>query len=103
MANVNANDVGTTFTATIIENGAAINISSATIKEFLFVRPDNSQLVVPAAFVTNGADGQLSYATKAGDINQPGGWAMQAKIVMPSGTFYSDVYTFTVGPDLAAG
>ena len=38
----------------------------------------------------------MFYDTVAGDLDEAGVYKMQAKVIIPSGTFYTDIYTFKV-------
>ena len=93
-------DAGTIIELTITDAaGASIDISAATLKEFIIQRPDGTNLTPnkSTSFVTDGTDGKIQYTTLAADLNVTGNWKVQAHIILPSGDWKSTVATFTVG------
>lgn len=103
MNNPHAGDFGTVYTFLIIENGAPVDISAATTKLVILLRPDGSFKSAAGVFVTNGTDGKLQYTTIAGDLPQttPGKYSFQVKIGLPSGQWYTTDHTVEVLPDIA--
>lgn len=91
-------DVGTVIQITITDatSGSVVDISSASTKNFLFRKPDNSVITHPATFVTTGADGKLQYTMIAGDLDQSGSWAIEAYLVLTAWSGYSNWAFFTV-------
>lgn len=102
MANgeIHVGDVGTLLEVTVTDDGAAVDISSATTKEFKFKKTDRSTLTKAATFVTNGTDGKLQYTTAGGDLDMAGSWGLQVHVVLPSGEWHSDIQPFTVHPNV---
>jgi len=43
-----------------------------------------------------GISGVMFYDTVAGDLDEAGFYKLQAKVVIPSGTYFTDVHTFKV-------
>ena len=97
---IHVGDVGTVLTVTVKDDTAVVNISSATTKQIILRKPSSSKLEKVGVFVTDGADGQMKYTTVSGDLGESGDWSVQAKVVLTSGTWYSDTSTFTVHPNL---
>ena len=97
---IHVGDVGTRFLMVIKDTHQIIDISTATTKSMIFTKPGGSKLTKTASFVTGGTDGQIYYISTAGDLDTAGTWQLQAYIVMPVGTWYSDISTFTVWADL---
>lgn len=95
-----ARDFGTIFYLTLTDGGVAVDLSAATATSFIFKAPDNDCSSVQATFVTNGTDGRLKYTFPAGFLSLPGKWQAQAKVVMPTGTWYSDSVFFHVSTNL---
>ena len=63
---------------------AAIDISSATVKEFR-IRPRHAKGIVKkvnATFVSNGSDGKVKFTTTASTFDAPGDWDIQAYFTM---------------------
>lgn len=90
-------DVGTVFKATIKDNGVVVDLSSATLKEIIFKKPDGSRLTKTALFYTDGTDGIIVYTAVAGDLDLAGMWQWQARITVTSGgPFSTEVKDFRV-------
>jgi hypothetical protein len=104
-ADLRKDDFGTVFTLTVKdEAGNTVDVSSAsgaTDKQVIFKKPSDGEILTKnASFVTDGTNGQVSYTTVSGDIDEAGHWEMQAKVVLTSGTFKSDTADFFVGANL---
>lgn len=96
---IHVQDIGTVFRATFVED-SAINISSASTKQFIFKKPSGTLLTVNGSFYTDGTDGILQYTTVSGDLNESGIWKLQGYVVIGSNQHHSDIYTFTVHANL---
>lgn len=82
-------------------DGTARNISDATVKDFIFRRPDGVKVTKTASFLNDGSDGKLYYLTAAAnDLSPPGPWYLQASIVQPGYTGRSNVGIFFVNKNL---
>jgi len=99
---IHVGDIGTVFTLTIKDMNAIIDISSATTLDLFLRKPSGKTLSRVCALATNGKDGKLKYTTIAGDMDEDGNWEIQAKVVLPSGTWYSDRGIFHVHANLGA-
>lgn len=97
---IHIGDIGTILRVTVKDGDTAVNISSATSKIIILEDPDGNNSEKTAIFTTDGTDGKIQYTTIAGDLDERGNWSIQAKIVMPSGTWYSDVSVFQVHENL---
>ena len=93
---VHLNDIGTALRVTIEEDGAALDISTATTKQILLVKPSMTKLTKTAVFVTDGTDGVIEYVTIAGDLDELGNYSIQGYIVMTGWTGHSEVKQFKV-------
>lgn len=102
ITDLHLDDIGTRILITIKEGNAEVDISSATIMEFIFKKKDGTILTVDADFETDGTDGVLEYITVEGDINQVGKWSVQPYIEMPNWQGHTQKIDFKVG-DLIAG
>lgn len=94
------NDYGNTLTVTILENGAAKNISAATTKTFSLQAPDGRGFSKTAVFVTDGSDGQLYYTIEQGLLTQVGVWKVQAVLTFAGAFWQSSWGEFGVGSNL---
>lgn len=102
MAEIHVADVGTAFVCTIVdEDGAVVDVSSATVKQLWFQKPDQSTVAFDAAFVTDGTDGKIRYVTSAAsDLDQSGGWKLQGHVAFGGYVLHSDVHKFKVFANL---
>jgi hypothetical protein len=97
---IHVGDIGTVITVTLKDDTTAVDISGATTKTIYLSKPDGTVLAKGATFTSDGTNGKMYYATLAGDLDQPGHWQIQAKVVLATGTWYSDVSTFDVEDNL---
>ena len=96
---IHLNDIGTAFQLTIYDcqvPPVIIDISSASVKEVKFRRPNYTSFTKTGTFVTDGTDGQVEYITLDLDLDAEGTWEIQAKVTLPTGTWSSDIQTFEV-------
>lgn len=91
---IHVNDVGTRFSLTIEEGGSGVNVSGASSISVIFRKPDDEVIVRSGVKLTDGTDGKVYYDTTAGDLDEAGHYKLQAKIVLTSGTYYTDIYDF---------
>lgn len=91
-------DIGTIFEITIYEDCDTLlpGMENAIVKKVIFQRTDGTSFNVDAEFKTDGTDSIVQYTTVEGDLDQEGGWAIQAFIELPSGQWYSDIEYFEV-------
>ena len=97
---IHVGDVGTIFRVTIKDDATVVNVSSATTKQLIFSKPDGTNLVKTAEFYTTGVDGIIQYTTVSGDLDTEGQWRIQAYVIMPAGSWKSDVAKFVVYTNL---
>jgi len=98
---IHLGDIGTVFTVTLKEDDTAVNVSTATTKQILFQDPSQSVTAKTAEFTTDGSDGKIYYTTVADDLDEAGTWQIQAKVIMPTGTWRSNTEEFKVYPNLS--
>lgn len=92
---VHTDDYGTVLTMTITEDGSVVDISTATVKVFIF-KNKSGRVEKTASFVTTGSDGKLKYTFLDGDIDTAGPWQVQARVTMPTGEWVTEKATFNV-------
>jgi len=99
---IHQDDIGTRFLVTVKDDGVAVNLTSATLKQLNFRKPDDSVLNRTASGLGGGSEssGIMYYDTVSGDLDAVGVYKMQGKVTIPSGTFYTDIYTFKVHSNL---
>lgn len=101
MSTSHVGDIGTSFQITVTDEADAIlDISSATAMSILFRKPDFSGVEKVGVHLTDGLDGIVSYTSIADDLDQQGPWSIQAKVTLPTGTWYSAIGEFTVDGNL---
>ena len=89
------NCAGITFRATCNEDGSAIDISTASIKQIVFTDPNGTRTAKTASF---GDDtGQLEYTSASGDFDTVGIWQWQPYVYFSASEFwYGDSVMFKV-------
>lgn len=93
---IHVGDIGTVLVVTILEDGSAVDISSASSLQIILRKPDGVSYTKTATIYTDGTDGKLSYTVLDGDLDAAGLWKIQAVVVIPSGTYSSSVGSFKV-------
>lgn len=96
------NDIGTVLRVQIVdEDGTPIDISAATVKEILLLKPDKrTSLLKTATFTTDGTDGMMEYVTVDGDLDKLRVWQIQGRVTTPLGKWSSKKGTFCVLPNI---
>jgi len=97
---IHVDDIGTIFTITIKDGASIVDVSSATTQQLIFKKPSGTTSTKTTSFVTDGSDGKIKYTTVADDIDEIGLWKLQSYIVMPSGSWKTDVGSFNVYANL---
>jgi hypothetical protein len=93
---IHLNDIGVQFLVTLKDCDEIVDISSATTKNFLFLKPSGELLTKAGSLETDGTDGQLYYISASGDLNEVGTWKMQCNIIIGTFNWHSDVISFKV-------
>lgn len=73
-----------------------VDISSATLMNIVFLKPDGTKIPVLGSFLTDGTDSVLRYITIDGFLDSVGKWKAQAQITMPTGKWYTSLISFKV-------
>ena len=96
---IHQNDVGTRFEITIKDDGNIVNrsgVDGGSIHQLSFRKPSDSVIDRNATLKDYGISGVMFYDTVAGDLDEAGVYKLQARVIVPSGTFFTDIYTFKV-------
>lgn len=97
---IHVNDIGTVFLITVKDcvsgTETTLDVSTATTLQFILLSPSDVTKTKTAVFDTDGTDGKIKYTTINGDLDEPGTWKLQARIVMGGGDWKSDVTSFRV-------
>jgi len=108
---IHLNDIGTEFIVTIVECinevDVPIDISTATLKQIFFLKPDGIVLTKTASFTSissggtgDGSDGMLSYFSVVGDLDLLNSYKLQGKVYTPLGNWGSSTAKFKVVKNL---
>jgi len=91
-------DIGTKFLVTIKDDGDTVDLTNATLRQLNFRKPDDTVVYRTASIAGDGSEssGVMFYNSIAGDLDQAGSYKLQGKVSLPSGTYYTDIYTFKV-------
>ncbi len=97
--------IGATIEVTILEDGAAVDVSTVTTKQLIFRKPSGTVVTKAAAFSSNGVDGKLKYVTESGFLDERSGsqnWKVQGAVVFPGSGYRgrSEVVEFAVKGNL---
>ena len=97
---IHKNDIGTLFEIEILSNEVAVDISAATVKRLIFLKPNGTKNTVNCNFTTDGTDGLLQYLSVAGDLDQVGILGVQLYVEIGSQIWSSDFETIVVRENL---
>ena len=100
MNEVQLDDIKIRIILTIMEDGEAVDISAATVKQIILRSPAGVTTTFTATFLTDGTEGKIYYETVSGDLNVAGLWKTQGKVEVSSGTYRSDIHSFRVHSNL---
>ena len=96
---IHQNDIGTRFSITVKDDGNLVNISGVdggSVHQVSFRKPSDAVINRSATLQDYGFSGVMFYDTIVGDLDEAGVYKLQAKVIIPSGTYYTDIYTFKV-------
>lgn len=97
---IHVGDIGTSFELTVYEDTTVVDISPATSLSIFFKKPDGTVVEQTGVFLTDGTDGVVQYISVLADLDQAGSWQAQARVVLPTGTWSSDIHKFKVYANL---
>ena len=99
---IHVGDIGTAFRVTLLDDClTAVDLTGFSSLEVIFQKPDGTN-VTKTASVYEGLpqNGVVEYITIADDLDQVGTWKIQAKVVLPTGTWRSSIDKFKVYANL---
>jgi len=100
---IHIGDIGTVFEVTLLDGEAIVPIGEATLMEIIFVKPDEAKtkVVNTAVLSGTGADGKMRYViTLASELDIKGNWKIQGRVILPTGTWSTDIDKFKVYENL---
>ena len=90
-------DIGTVFEVTLMDDTAVVDISTASVMEIVFEKPDKTKVINTAVFTNDGTDGKMQYVIALDtELDQTGNWKIQGIVTMPTGKWSSDIDKFKV-------
>jgi hypothetical protein len=98
---IHVGDVGTALRLHLVDEEARdVDVSGASLIEFVFVSPARRRFTRAALPSTTGLDGRVQYVLAEGDLDAAGSWRLQARVAIGPGQWYSGVVTVPVAPNL---
>lgn len=100
---IHKDDIGTRFLITVKDDGLPVNISGVSggsVHQISFRKPSDTVIDRNATLKDYGISGVMFYDTIAGDLDEAGLYKLQAKVIVPSGTFFTDIFSFKVHPNI---
>ena len=95
---IHVDDIGTRFLVTVKDDGSGVDLSTASTLQLSFRKPSDTVVNRSASTLVDGsvASGVMYYDSVDGDLDEAGKYKLQGKVVLASGTFYTDIHTFKV-------
>ena len=95
---IHLDDIGTRFQVTIKDDGSVVDLSAASGLTISFRKPSDTVVNRTASTLSDGSvvSGVMYYDSISGDLDEAGNYKLQGKVVLTSGTFYTDIHTFKV-------
>jgi len=90
-------DIGSTIQLTILEDGVAVDLTSATSAVISFKKPSGEVIERDGDFSAAPLTGLVEYVVVDGDLDENGVWQAQVILEISGGTFHSTIFSFTVG------
>ena len=97
---IHVGDIGTAFEVTLEDCGSVVDLTGASSIQYIFATPSGATLTKVGNLLTDGTDGIVVYNTIADDLDEAGTWKIQVKVVLPTGTWSSNIEKFRVYPNL---
>lgn len=93
---VHVNDIGTKIVLTIKDDNEVVDISKASVIDFIIVKPNATKYTKSGSLYTDGTDGKMYYISIDGDFDVPGNYKVQGKVNLAGGIYYTSIFTFRV-------
>ena len=97
---IHKGDWGIEFRDTIEDDDGVINLINYSSIQYLFRKPDGTEVAKNASFYTDGSDGIVKYVMESGVIDQAGFWSYQLLSTISGVPRHSDVGKFPVAKNL---
>jgi hypothetical protein len=99
LQSIQQGDINTTLQITVEDGGVVVNITGGTGTMYL-LPPDGSVKTLNSISIPTGTDGIMTKVTVSGDIDEPGLWRIQGKVVLGASTLFTKLGRFRVLPSL---
>jgi len=99
-AEIHVGDIGTAFEVTLEDCDGIVDLTGVSTIEYRFKDPSGTTTLKSGSVLTDGTDGKVVYNTVDGDLPTPGGWELQVRVVLPTGTWHSNKEKFKVYPNI---
>lgn len=84
------------------QDQAPLDVTTTTARTIYLRRPNGRVTACPATVIGPGTDGRIGYVTLAGDLDVPGDWRIQARVITgTSSDYFSDIQPFRVAENIA--
>lgn len=94
--NIHVDDFGWLCKLCVVQDSVAQDISSYTTLQFIFRKPDGTEVKKDAIFESDGTDGCLVYTVEDGLIDAPNSWRVRAYLAKTGAELTSDPVYFRV-------
>lgn len=92
MNSAHVGDSGTILQKTITDNGVIVDVSGASTMNLIIIDSAGVCTTLAGAFDTDGTDGVINFTVTAGTWTQKGLATEQVQLVLPSGSWSSDIF-----------
>lgn len=93
-------DYGTILSLTIKDqNDAVVNLDSSS-GNIVYIMKPNNVIMTRDGFTQDATNGIITYTIQSGELDIPGIYSLQAKVITPSGNFSSNCSEFRVDRNL---
>lgn len=103
MTDLHVTDIGTEIRVTVMDGTEVVDLSSASVKQFLFKHKTGLTFSRDASLFTDGSDGILKYILVDGDIDLQGKWELQVYLEFSTGKWHSSKATFEAATNIIVG
>ena len=98
---IHIGDIGTIFEVTVMDGLVVVDISSASLMQIIFEKPDKAKVINTAVLTSGGVDGKMQYViSNAAELDLKGSWKIQGTVTLPTGKWSTDISKFKVYENL---
>jgi len=82
------------------QDGVVVDVSAASVLQIKLKKPGAVSVTRTATLTGAGTDGQIQYQVIASELDTPGEWERQARVVLAAKPYSSDISRFPVRENL---